>query len=62
MLDQLEDAFTHEDAQAIRIRERKKKSNPSQMLCTWIDRGYITRDEDGVYYKTQAYLKRKKVA
>ena len=62
MLDQLKDAFTHEDAQTIRIREHKKKSNPAQMLCTWIDRGYITRDEDGVYHKTPTYLKRKKVA
>ena len=62
MLDQLKDAFTHEDAQAIRIRERKKKSNPTQMLCTWIDRGYITCDENGVYHKTPTYLKRKKVA
>jgi hypothetical protein len=62
MLDQLKDAFTHEDAQTIRIREHKKKSNPTQMLCTWIDRGYIIRDEDGVYHKTPTYLKRKKVA
>ena len=62
MLDQLKDTFTHEDAQTIRIREHKKKSNPTQMLCTWIDRGYITRDEDGVYHKTPTYLKRKKVA
>lgn len=62
MLDQLNDAFTHEDAQTIRIREHKKKSNPTQMLCTWIDRGYITRDEDGVYHKTPTYLKRKNVA
>lgn len=62
LFDQLKDAFTHEDAQAIRIRERKKKSNPTQMLCTWIDRGYITRDEDGVYHKTPTYLKRMKVA
>ena len=62
MLDQLNDSFTHEDAQAVRIKEHKKKPNPTQMLCTWIDRGYIVRDDDGVYHKTPAYLKRKKVA
>ena len=62
MLDELPDSFTREDAQAVRIRERKKNSNPSQMLCMWVERGYITRDEDGVYHKTPAYLKRQKAA
>ncbi len=62
MLDMLADAFTREDAQAIRIRERKKDSNPTQQLCMWEQRGYITCDADGVYHKTPAYLKRKQVA
>ena len=62
MLDELPDSFTREDAQAVRIRERKKNSNPSQMLCMWVERGYITRDEDSVYHKTPAYLKRQKAA
>ncbi len=62
MLDQLADDFTHEDARAIRIKEGKKNSNPSQMLCMWVERGYITRDADGVYHKTPAYLKRTKAA
>lgn len=62
MLDQLADSFTREDAQAIRIRERKKDSNPTQQLCMWEQRGYITCDADGVYHKTPAYLKRKQVA
>ena len=62
MLDELPDSFTREDAQAIRIRERKKNSNPSQMLCMWVERGYITRSDDGVYHKTPAYLKRQKAA
>lgn len=62
MLDLLADSFTREDAQAIRIRERKKDSNPTQQLCMWEQRGYITCDADGVYHKTPAYLKRKQVA
>ena len=62
MLDQLADSFTREDAQAIRIRERKKDSNPTQQLCMWEQRGYITCDADGVYHKTPAYLKRKQAA
>lgn len=62
MLDMLADDFTREDAQAVRIRERKKNSNPTQQLCMWEERGYITCDEDGVYHKTPAYLKRKKAA
>ena len=62
MLDQLPDSFTREDAQAIRIRERKKDSNPNQQLCMWEQRGYITCDADGVYHKTPAYLKRKQAA
>ncbi len=62
MLDMLANAFTREDAQAIRIRERKKDSNPTQQLCMWEQRGYITCDADGVYHKTPAYLKRKQVA
>ena len=62
MLDMLADDFTREDAQAVRIRERKKNSNPTQQLCMWEERGYITCDENGVYHKTPAYLKRKKAA
>ena len=62
MLDQLHDTFTFEDAQTQRTRERKKNTNPTQMLCMWELRGYITRDENGVYHKTPAYLKRKHVA
>ena len=62
MLDQLQETFTFEDAQNQRIRERKKNANPNQMLCMWELRGYITRDENGVYHKTPAYLKRKHVA
>ena len=62
MLDMLADDFTREDAQAVRIRERKKNSNPTQQLCMWEERGYITCDESGVYHKTPAYLKRKKAA
>ena len=62
MLDQLQETFTFEDAQNQRIRERKKNANPNQMLCMWELRGYITRDENGVYHKTPAYLKRKYVA
>ena len=62
MLDMLADVFTREDAQAVRIRERKKNSNPTQQLCMWEERGYITCDENGVYHKTPAYLKRKKAA
>ena len=62
MLDMLSDDFTFEDAQSIRIRERKTNSNPTQQLCMWIERGYIERDEDGIYHKTAAYLKRKKAA
>lgn len=62
MLDMLSDDFTYEDAQAVRIRERKKNSNPSQQLCMWIERGYISRDDDGIYHKTSTYLKRKQVA
>ncbi len=62
MLDQLADTFTREDAQTIRIRERKSDTNPTQQLCMWEKRGYITCDEDGIYHKTPAYLKRKQVA
>ena len=62
MLDMLSDDFTYEDAQAVRIRERKKNSNPTQQLCMWIERGYISRDDDGIYHKTPTYLKRKQVA
>ena len=62
MLDMLSDDFTYEDAQAVRIRERKKNSNPTQQLCMWIERGYISRDDDGIYHKTSTYLKRKRVA
>jgi hypothetical protein len=62
MLEQLQDTFTFEDAQTQRIRERKKNTNPTQMLCMWELRGYITRDENGVYHKTPSYLKRKKAA
>ncbi len=62
MLDLLPDSFTAADAQAIRIREGKQNSNPTQMLCTWIDRGYIYRDDDGVCHKTSKYLKRKQIA
>ncbi len=62
MLDMLSDDFTYEDAQTVRIRERKKNSNPTQQLCMWIERGYISRDDDGIYHKTPTYLKRKQVA
>lgn len=62
MLDMLSDDFTYEDAQTVRIRERKKNSNPTQQLCMWIERGYIFRDDDGIYHKTPTYLKRKQVA
>ncbi len=62
MLDMLSDDFTYEDAQTVRIRERKKNSNPTQQLCMWIERGYISRDDDGIYHKTSTYLKRKQVA
>ena len=62
MLDMLSDDFTFEDAQSIRIRERKTNSNPTQQLCMWIERGYIERDADGIYHKTEEYLKRKKAA
>jgi len=62
MLDMLSDDFTYEDAQAVRIRERKKNSNPTQQLCMWIERGYISRDDVGIYHKTPTYLKRKQVA
>ena len=62
MLDQLSDTFTFEEAQTVRIREHKKSTNPTQQLCMWELRGYITRDENGVYHKTPAYLKRKQAA
>ena len=62
MLDQLHDTFTFEDAQNQRIREHKKSPNPTQMLCMWELRGYITRDELGIYHKTKEYLKRKQAA
>lgn len=62
MLDMLQDTFTFEDAQTQRIRERKKNTSPTQMLCMWELRGYITRDENGIYHKTPTYLKRKQVA
>ena len=59
MLDMLPDDFTRNDAQAVRIRERKSNSNPSQQLCMWQKRGYITCDEQGVYHKTPAYVKKR---
>lgn len=62
MLDMLQDTFTFEDAQTQRLRERKKNTSPTQMLCMWELRGYITRDENGIYHKTPTYLKRKQVA
>jgi len=61
MLDMLTDDFTREDAQQVRIR-LGKSANPTQQLCMWEQRGYITSDEDGVYHKTPAYLKRKTAA
>jgi len=61
MLDMLTDDFTREDAQQVRIR-LGKSANPTQQLCMWEQRGYITSDEDGVYHKTLAYLKRKTAA
>ena len=61
MLDMLADAFTSEDAENVRIRQGKPR-NPSQQLCMWEQRGYISRDEYGVYHKTSAYLKRKQAA
>lgn len=62
MLDILEDTFTTEDARNVRIREHKKNTNPTQQLCMWVQRGYIYRDENGVYHKTESYLKRKRAA
>ena len=61
MLDMLTDDFTREDAQQVRIR-LGKSANPTQQLCMWEQRGYITSGEDGVYHKTPAYLKRKTAA
>ena len=61
MLDMLPDDFTKEDARQIRIKQGKP-GNPSQMLCMWEKRGYITRDENGIYHKTPQYLKRKQAA
>ena len=61
MLDMLTDDFTREDAQQVRIR-LGKSANPTQQLCMWEQRGYITSAEDGVYHKTAAYLKRKTAA
>jgi len=61
MLDMLTDDFTREDAQQVRIR-LGKSANPTQQLCMWEQRGYITSGEDGVYHKTLAYLKRKTAA
>lgn len=61
MLDKLENDFTYEDARQLRV-SLGKKASPSQQLCVWEERGYITRGEDGVYHKTPAYLKRVKKA
>jgi hypothetical protein len=61
LLDMLADTFTQEDAKQVRIRANKKPY-PNQMLCMWVKRGYITQDADGIYHKTESYLKRCLVA
>ena len=61
MLDMLSDAFTQEDVQHVRIKQGKK-GYPNQMLCMWEQRGYIIRDDEGVYHKTPSYLKRQQAA
>ena len=61
MLDMLADAFTYKDAEQVRI-SLGKSSKPTQQLCMWEQRGYITCDENGIYHKTTNYLKRKQAA
>ena len=61
MLDMLADDFTQEDARAIRIKQGKEPY-PNSMLSMWEKRGYITLSDDGIYHKTDNYLKRKKAA
>lgn len=61
MLDKLADDFTLKDAEQVRI-SLGKSSKPTQQLCMWQQRGYITQGEDGIYHKTTNYLKRKTVA
>ena len=61
MLDMLADDFTLKDAEQVRI-SLGKSSKPTQQLCMWQQRGYITQGDDGIYHKTTNYLKRKTVA
>ena len=61
MLDLLPRRFTRKEAEGVR-REQGMGGNGRHMLATWVYRGYVVYDEpQGVYVKTDQYLKRKEV-
>lgn len=59
LLDLLPEIFTLQQAQEIRQQQGMDK-NARQMLCQWVYRGYIVRNDiKNVYSKTDLYLERK---
>ena len=59
MLDLLPSRFTRKEAEEVRL-EQGVEGGGRQMLATWVYRGYVVYDEpQGVYVKTEQYLKRK---
>ena len=58
MLSLLPDRFTRADIIEVR-RAQGMNPNPTQMLGTWVNRGYILKDEaTGEYLKSERFLKR----
>ena len=58
LLSLLPDRFTRADIIEVR-RAQGMNPNPTQMLGTWVNRGYILKDDaTGEYLKSERFLKR----
>ena len=58
LLDLLPDVFTREDANRIRQQQGIVQGNLTQMLANWKHRGYIEKQSENQYVKTDYYLER----
>ena len=58
MLDDLDNTFSEQQLEALRLRLGKSQAGTNHQLRTWKYRGFVTLDEQtGLYTKTEAYLK-----